>query len=62
MDVGVLHIHLLILWLISASQGIPHHSAIVKKMTPERTVGFARADRTAVGHRVTVTYRAVLLL
>ena len=35
---------------------------MVKKMTPTRTASFERADRTAVGHRVTVTYRAGLCL
>ena len=33
---------------------------MVKKMTPVRTVTFQRADRTAVGHRTAVTYRAGL--
>ena len=35
---------------------------MVKKMTPTRTANFERADRTAVGHRITVTYRAGLCL
>ena len=35
---------------------------MVKKMTPTRTASFQRADRTAVGHRVTVTYRAKMCL
>ena len=35
---------------------------MVKKMIPVRTASFERADRTAVGHRVTVTYRAGLYL
>ena len=35
---------------------------MVKKMTPIRTASFERADRTAVGHRVTVTYRAGLYI
>ena len=35
---------------------------MVKKMTPTRTASFQRADRTAVGHRVTVTYRAEMCL
>ena len=30
---------------------------MVKKMLPMRTASFERADRTAAGHRVTVTYR-----
>lgn len=30
---------------------------MVKKMIPVRTASFARADRTAIGHRVMVTYR-----
>ena len=30
---------------------------MVKKMTTVRTARFERADRTAAGHRVTVTYR-----
>lgn len=29
---------------------------MVKKMTPIRTIGFKRADRTAVGHETVVTY------
>ena len=29
---------------------------MVKKMIPIRTVSFARADRTAIGHEVTVRY------
>ena len=29
---------------------------MVKKMIPTRTMSFARADRTAMGHQVTVTY------
>ena len=35
---------------------------MVKNVTPVRTVNFERADRTAVGHRVMVTYRAGLCL
>lgn len=35
---------------------------MVKKMKPIRTAKFARSDRTAVGHRVVVTYRAGLCL
>ncbi len=35
---------------------------MVKKMIPIRTASFARADRTAIGHRVMVTYRAGLYL
>ena len=31
---------------------------MVKKMTPARTMGFRRADRTAVGHEVEVRYIA----
>ena len=30
---------------------------MVKKMIPARIMSFARADRTAAGHQVTVTYR-----
>jgi len=30
---------------------------MVKKMIPARNMSFARADRTAAGHQVTVTYR-----
>ena len=30
---------------------------MVKKMIPARMMSFARADRTAAGHQVTVTYR-----
>ena len=33
---------------------------MVKKMTPIRTVSFERTDRTAAGHRATVTYQAAL--
>ena len=29
---------------------------MVKKMIPTRTMNFERADRTAAGHRITVTY------
>ncbi len=35
---------------------------MVKKMIPIRTASFTRADRTATGHRVMVTYRAGLYL
>ena len=35
---------------------------MVKKMIPARNMSFARADRTAAGHRVMVTYRAGLYL
>lgn len=35
---------------------------MVKKMRPIRTARFARADRTAVGHQVVVTYQAGLCL
>ena len=35
---------------------------MVKKMIPVRTARFERADRTAVGHQVTVTYRAALYI
>ena len=35
---------------------------MVKKMIPIRSMIFERADRTAVGHQVTVTYRAGLYL
>ncbi len=35
---------------------------MVKKMIPTRSMSFERADRTAVGHRVAVTYRAGLYL
>ena len=35
---------------------------MVKKMIPVRTSRFERADRTAIGHRVMVTYRAGLYL
>ena len=30
---------------------------MVKKMKPIRSMSFERGDRTAMGHRVTVTYR-----
>ena len=33
---------------------------MVKKMIPVQTAKFERADRTAAGHRVTVTYQAGL--
>lgn len=33
---------------------------MVNIMTPVRTARYERADRTAVGHRVTVTYQAGL--
>lgn len=35
---------------------------MVKKMKPIRSMSFEREDRTAVWHRVTVTYRAGLYL
>ena len=35
---------------------------MVKKMPPIRSTRFERADRTAVGHRVTVTYQTGLYL
>ncbi len=35
---------------------------MVKKMTTIRTTSVKRVDRTAVGHRVTVTYQAELCL
>ena len=35
---------------------------MVKKMIPARNMSFARADRTAAGHRVTVTYQTDLIL
>ena len=35
---------------------------MVKKMKPIRSMIFERADRTAAGHQVTVTYRAGLYL
>ena len=35
---------------------------MVKKMIPVQTASFQRADRTAMGHQVTVTYRAGLYL
>ena len=35
---------------------------MVKKMIPVQTASFQRADRTARGHQVTVTYRAGLYL
>ena len=31
---------------------------MVKKMTTIRTMSFMRADRTALGHQVEITYRA----
>ena len=35
---------------------------MVKKMIPVRTASFERADRTAVGHQVAVTYQTDLIL
>ena len=35
---------------------------MVKKMTPMRSMRFERADRTAVGHQVAVTYQTDLIL
>ncbi len=35
---------------------------MVKKMTPVRTASYERTDRTAAGHRVTVTYQTDLIL
>ena len=35
---------------------------MVKKMIPIKTANFQRADRTAAGHQVTVTYQAELRL
>ena len=35
---------------------------MVKKMTTVRTVRFARADRTAVGHEVEVRYIAMIMI
>ncbi len=35
---------------------------MVKKMIPIQTTRFERADRTALGHRVIVTYQAGLCL
>ena len=35
---------------------------MVKKMTPVRTASYERADRTAAGHQVTVTYQTDLIL
>ena len=34
---------------------------MVKKMTPERTASFHRADRTAYGHQIVFTYEANLI-
>lgn len=33
---------------------------MVKKMSPARTMSFQRADRTAIGHSVTITYVSAL--
>ena len=33
---------------------------MVKKMTPVRITSYQRADRTAIGHSMTVTYAAML--
>ena len=35
---------------------------MVKKMTTIRTARFIRTDRTAVGHRMDITYRAMLIV
>ena len=47
---------------ISAREAGSVGGQMVKKMTPIRTMKYERADRTAVGHRVMVTYRAGLCL
>ena len=35
---------------------------MVKKMIPARNMSFEREDRTAVRHRVTITYQTALIL
>lgn len=47
---------------ISAREAGSVGGQMVKKMLPMRTARFERADRTAIGHRVMVTYRAGLYL
>lgn len=47
---------------ISAREAGSVGGQMVKKMIPVRTATFARADRTAVGHQVMVTYQAGLYL
>lgn len=47
---------------ISAREAGSVGGQMVKKMIPVRTARFERADRTAIGHRVMVTYRAGLYL
>ena len=41
---------------ISAREAGSVGGQMVKKMIPARNMSFARADRTAMGHQVTVTY------
>ncbi len=47
---------------ISAREAGSVGGQMVKKMLPVQTASFQRADRTARGHQVTVTYRAGLYL
>ena len=47
---------------ISAREAGSVGGQMVKKMTPIRTAKFERTDRTAAGHRFTVTYHAELRL
>lgn len=43
---------------ITARQAGSVGGQMVKKMTPIRTMSFVRADRTAIGHQVEITYIA----
>lgn len=45
---------------ISAREAGSVGGQMVKKMKPIRTARFERADRTAMGHQVTITYQAEL--
>ena len=45
---------------ISAREAGSVGGQMVKKMTPRRTAKFERTDRTAVGHRVVITYQCQL--
>ena len=47
---------------ISAREAGSVGGQMVKKMTPMRSMRFERADRTAVGHQVAVTYQTDLIL
>ena len=47
---------------ITARQAGSVGGQMVKKMTPERTVRYARADRTALGHEIEVRYIATITI